>query len=505
MKGKVYLVGAGPGDPGLLTLRGKDILGRADVVLYDYLVNQRVLEWARPEAHLVCVGKERGRHTRSQAEINRLLVRSSQAGKVVARLKGGDPFLFGRGGEEAESLAAHGVPFEVVPGVTSAIAAPAYAGIPLTHRRLTSMVTIVTGHEAEGPALSGAEGPPVEWARISRSSTLVILMGMGQLSTIVERLKKLNWAIETPVAIIRWGTWLHQETLTGTLRDIVLKAQRAGFQPPATIIIGRVAGMHRRLRWFEKKPLFGRRIVVTRAREQASGFARLLEEAGAEVIQFPTIRLAPPPSYAPLDRTLRRLSEYDWMIFTSANGVQVFADRWRRIKPPTSVWNRVQTCAIGPKTAQAMASQGWPVTRVAKEYQAEMILPELGSVRGKRVLLPRASVARDLLPKELRRRGAHVEVIPLYRTEPDGMGLALVKPQLLGGSVDCVTFTASSTVTNFLKWYTPAERRRVFARTKAASIGPITSATLRAHGIRPAIEAKQATIESLAAAIQEKL
>lgn len=506
--GRVYLIGAGPGDPGLLTLRGKDCLCRADVVIYDHLVNERLLEWVKPGAQRFYVGKERDRHTLSQVAINRAMVRWAKQGKVVARLKGGDPFLFGRGGEEAECLVGQRIPFEVVPGVTSAVAAPAYAGIPLTHRRMTSMVTIVTGHEQErGRQVSAEEDPgrPVEWARISHSSTLVILMGMHQLAGIVERLKKLNWPAETPVALIRWGTWPQQQTLTGTLGDIIEQMQRVRFQAPATIVIGEVAGLRRRLHWFEKRPLYGRRIVITRSREQASGLAHLLEEAGAEVLQCPTIHLIPPQSYTPLHRALRRLHEYDWLIFSSANAVDVFADQWRRLRLPDVIWDRVQTCVIGPKTAQAVAAQGWPVSRVAKQYQAEAMLPELGALQGKRILLPRATVARDLLPAALRRRGATVDIVPVYRTVPDGRGLSAVKRRLLTGAVDCVTFTASSTVTNLLHRFSLAQRRRIFTRTKAASIGPVTSATLRAHGVRPAIEAKHATIESLAAAIQERL
>lgn len=492
--GIVYLIGAGPGDPGLLTVRGQACLGRADVVIYDHLVNPRLLDWTKAGARQIYAGKRQGRQTLRQMTINRTMVRWAKAGKIVARLKGGDPFVFGRGGEEAEYLVSQRIPFEVIPGVTSAIAAPAYAGIPVTHRRLTSMVTIVAGHEQDHDGLAGQ---PVEWARIARSSTLVILMGTGHLQAIIERLQKLSWQERTPIALIRWGTCPTQETLVGTLGDIVVKAERARFQPPATIVIGQVVRLKERLSWFERRPLYGRRIVVTRAREQASELVRLLEEAGAEVIQFPMIRFAPVPSYAPLDRALRRLAEYDWVLLTSVNGVAVVAERWRRVRGSLTAWRHVQTCAIGPQTAQAIAAQGWPVARVAQTYQAEAILPELGDVQGKRILFPRAAVARDLLPQELRRQGAHVDVLPIYRTEPDGAGLAEVKPQLLGGAIDCITFTSSSTAINFLQRFTATERQRIFARTKAASIGPITSATLRAYGIRPSIEAKQATIESL--------
>jgi uroporphyrinogen III methyltransferase/synthase len=288
--GKVYLIGAGPGDPGLMTLKGKEILSRADVIIYDYLANKAFLEYGKPEAELIYVGKKGGDHTMGQADINRLIVEKSKAGNSVARLKGGDPFIFGRGGEEAQELVAEGVPFEVVPGITSAISVPAYAGIPLTHRDHTATVAFVTGHEDPFKEKSN-----IHWDKLATGvGTLVFLMGVGNLSKIAENLVRHGRSPETPVAVIRRGTVAEQKTVSGTLDNIAEKVKEAGLKPPAIIVVGDVVGLREELNWFETKPLFGKRIVVTRAREQASGFLQKLSDLGAECIQFPTIEIVPP-------------------------------------------------------------------------------------------------------------------------------------------------------------------------------------------------------------------
>ena len=321
--GKVFLIGAGPGDPGLLTLKGKRCLEEADVVVYDALANPRLLQHAKPGAELIYVGKRASQHTLPQEEIGRLLVERAKAGKVVARLKGGDPFIFGRGGEEAEDLAAARIPFEVVPGVTAAVAAPAYAGIPLTHRDFTSTVAFVTGHEDPTK-----DATSIAWEKIATGiGTLVFFMGVGQLPEIVAQLVRNGRSPATPAAVVRWGTRADQEVVVGTLADLPEKSQ--GMKPPALIIVGEVVALRDKLRWFETKPLFGKRILVTRAREQASSFAQILEAAGAEIVEFPTITIVPPESWEPLDAAISRLREYRWVIFTSANGVRFF---WERLQ-----------------------------------------------------------------------------------------------------------------------------------------------------------------------------
>lgn len=495
-KGKVYLIGAGPGDPGLLTLKGKECLERAEVVLYDALVDPGILDFARPQAKRIFVGKRGGKESIRQSQLNRMLVSLAKSGKSVARLKGGDPFIFGRGGEEAEFLVMHRVAFEVVPGVTSAIAAPAYAGIPLTHRRHNSSVTFVTGHtDGEG------KGLPVEWGKISPRSTLVVLMGVENLGKIVEELLHRSWDPQTPAALVRRGTTAEQETLVSTLSEIVEKAHREGLAPPAVLVVGNVVSLRGKLRWFDTQPLFGKAILITRAREQASEFAQKLMACGARVLQFPTIRILPPKDFRPLDRALSKLSRYDWLIFTSQNGVESFASRLRKLgmKPAGSF----KTCAVGSKTADRLASAGLRVDKIAKEYRAESILPELGSVGGRRILIPSARVARDILPKELIHRGARVDVVDAYETLKDGRGLSSVKKLLLKGEMDVITFTASSTVRNFMSFFSSRQRRRIFKRAFAACIGPVTAETLKSFGVRPKIIAKEYTVDGLVQALVE--
>ncbi|HWP34573.1 MAG TPA: uroporphyrinogen-III C-methyltransferase, partial [Thermodesulfobacteriota bacterium] len=371
--GTVYLIGAGPGDPGLLTLRGAECLARADVVVYDYLASPLLLRHAREDAERVYVGKRGGGERTEQAAITALLIERARAGRTVARLKGGDPFIFGRGGEEAEALAAAGIPFEIVPGVTSAIAAPAYAGIPLTHRELASSVAFVTGHEDPAKA-----APAVDWARLATGAdTLVLLMGVRTLPDVVARLLAHGRPPATPVAVIRWGTTPEQETVVGTLADIVARVEARGLAPPALAVVGEVVRLRERLAWFEAKPLFGRRIVVTRAREQASELARTLRELGALPIECPTIALEPPESWAALDAALDRLGEYDWVVFTSASGVRFFLERLRTRGRDVRALGRARICAIGPATAEAVAALGLAVDAVPAEYVAEGVVEAL--------------------------------------------------------------------------------------------------------------------------------
>ena len=447
-RGKVFLIGAGPGDPGLLTLKGKRWLGAADVVVYDALVAPQLLDWARPGAVRIFVGKRGSHHAMEQREINELLLRHALRGHLVARLKGGDPFLFGRGGEEAAALFDHNIPFEVIPGVTSVSGVSCYAGIPLTDRRLSSMVTLVTGHEGVGKSSA-----PVEWSRISRAGTLVIFMGVDQLDFITERLQRHLWEPHMPAAIIRWGSTPQQALIEGTLGDIAAKARAAKMTAPALIIIGKVVSLRKHLRWFDTKPLFGKKIVITRAAEQARDFAELLEEAGAEVIPFPTIQIMPPESWKAADAALNHLASFDWVLFTSVNGVRGFFDRLRVLGGDVRELKGVRLGAIGPKTSARVAAYGLTVDLFPDEYRAEALAERLGKVPGQHILIARAQEARDILPDTLKARGAQVTIAPLYRTIKTRSISAEVKKRLLAGDIDAVTFTSSSTVEGFMRHF----------------------------------------------------
>lgn len=505
--GTVYLVGAGPGRADLLTVRGAALLAKADAVVVDALVNPRLTDLSRPEARIVHAGKRgHGEVAMRQAEINRLLVRLARAGKTVVRLKGGDPYFFGRGGEEAEHLARHRVPFETVPGVTSVTAAPAYAGIPLTHRGHTSMVTVVTGHPGRentymaGSPRSAAAG--VDWERISPRGTLVVLMGVSQLPDIVRRLRESGWSSATPAAAVRWGTYASQAVVEGTLGNLAERVKRAGLRSPAVVVAGSVVSLRRPLDWFARLPLSGRRVVVTRAAAQASELAGLLEEAGAEVVLAPTVRVDPLPLTAAGRRLLKGLPGYDGAVFTSANAARLFAAHWSRLRRD---WPRnVSVYAVGAKTAEALVRHGLPVHRTAKDYVSDALLAEIRPARGQRFLFPRAEEAREALVKGLRSAGAAVDVWPLYRTAPLGLSPA-VRRAMLEGAIDAVTFTSSSAARSFLRRFRPPERKRVFARALAASIGPVTSATLRELGVRPAVTAARSTVQDLAAALTARL
>jgi uroporphyrinogen III methyltransferase / synthase len=494
--GTVYLIGAGPGDPGLFTLKGKRCLEEADVVAYDALANPRLLLHAKPGAELIYVGKRGGQHALPQDQIGKLLVERARAGRTVARLKGGDPFVFGRGGEEAEELAAAGIPFEIVPGVTSAVAAPAYAGIPLTHRDFTSTVAFVTGHEDPTK-----EDTSVAWDKIATGiGTLVFFMGVGQLPEIVARLVEHGRSPETPAAVIRWGTRAEQRVVTGTLATLVERS--AGMKPPALIVVGEVVTLREKLRWFEDKPLFGRRILVTRAREQASAFGQRLEAAGAEVIEFPTIQIEPPESWAPLDAAIAHIREYRWVIFTSANGVRHVWDRLRNAGRDARDLYGITVCAIGPATAAALLDRGIRADVVPPEFKAEALAEALGRERmqGARVLLARAAEAREVLPDELTRGGAAVDVVPAYRTVRRTSNADELRALLRDGKIDAITFTSSSTVRYFLELVGPDATERLRG-VVVASIGPITAATAARHGIASDVMPDSYTIPALADAL----
>ncbi len=479
----VYLVGAGPGDPGLLTRRGAEVLGRADAVVYDRLAARVLLDLAPDGAERIDVGKAPGRSAMTQEQICALLVARGLEGLDVVRLKGGDPFVFGRGGEEAEALIEAGVPFEVVPGVTSAIAAPAYAGIPVTHRGLSTHVTIVTGHE--DPAKGGTD---TDWEALARAGgTLVVLMGAANLHDIAERLMRGGRAPDTPVAAVRWGTRPEQQTVRGTLASIA----SLGVEPPSAIVVGAVAGLD--LGWFERRPLFGRSVVVTRAREQASGLRVALEALGAEVVEMPAIAVSPLAVEVP------ELSAYAWIVFTSANGVAAFFGAGLAAAGlDARALGGLRVAAIGPGTAEALSRHGIRPDLVPERFVAESLLEAfpLPEDAGERVLVARAETARDALPEGLRAKGYEVRVLPVYRTvrtEPAEDVIERVRE----GRIDAVTFTSSSTVTNFCEIVGVLPD----PQPVTISIGPVTSETARERGLRVDAEADPHSIEGVVAAL----
>lgn len=497
MPGKVYLVGAGPGDPGLLTVRGRECLGRATCVVYDYLANPRLLDLAPPDAERLLVGKHGGGARVSQYVINDLLVDRARQGHTVVRLKGGDPFVFGRGGEEAQALRAAGLAFEVVPGVSSAVAVPAYAGIPLTHRDFASAVTITTGYEDPDK-----DEPAVRWDEIARPDhTIVLLMTTRQLERNARHLLDGGLAPETPAALIEWGTRADQRTAVGTLATLAATAAAEDIGPPALAVIGNVVRLRDELAWQEQRPLFGRRIIVTRPRHQAPALAAALEEHGAEVVVFPTIEIAPPDSLAPLDDALDRAAAFDWVIFTSANGVQVFFDRLRDRGHDIRDWHRARIAAIGPQTARALEGYAVRVAVIPEDFRAEGLLATLGgeSLAGCRVLLPRAGGARAILPDTLRARGAIVEEVVTYVSRLPAADVDTLRAWIAQG-VDLVTFTSSSTAEHFARiaW---AHLGEIAAHTRFGCIGPVTADTARRHGMDVAVEPASYTIPAFAAAI----
>ena len=487
--GRVYIVGAGPGDRDLITLKGRRVLGQADVVLFDHLANEALLDLAPAAAERIYVGKKRSEHAASQEEICAMLIDRARRGLTVVRLKGGDPYIFGRGGEEAEALADAGIPFEVVPGVTSALGIAAYAGVPLTHRDHTSVVSFVTGHDV----------PRIDWDKVGASETLVVFMGLTHLRDIAREITARGRSPETPAMAVRWATRPDQQIIVGTLADLADCVERAGMKPPATVVIGEVVRLREKLNWFERLPLFGTRITITRAPSQAQELRGRLESLGAEVVELPVISIQPPADPAPLDRAIANLADYDWLIFTSANGVRFFLDRLdRSARDLRSL--RARICAIGPATRRAVEELHLKADLMPAEYVAEALVAAFAqhNLAGKRVLLPRAAVARDVIPAELARLGAKIDVVEAYRNVPPPDTAARVHAILEGPhKPHWITFTSSSTVTNFIE----IAGRDALAGIRTASIGPVTSATLRAHGIEPAVEAREFTIDGLVAAI----
>ena len=505
--GKVYLIGAGPGDPGLLTVKGRDALERADVVVYDRLVHPSLLEHAPPPAERIFAGKARGQQELTQEGINALLVECAQAGKLVARLKGGDPFVFGRGGEEALALARAGIPFEVVPGVSSAIAAPAYAGIPVTHRGIATGFTVVSGSEDPSKPESS-----VRWEELGRSlaahgGTLMTLMGWASMEKILEALQQAGLSADTPVALVQWGTWSRQRAVTGTLATAAGKGRAAGLAAPVVAVIGEVVNLRDELAWFDNRPLFGKRVLVTRSRTQASRMCHLLEDAGATAVELPAIAIAPPQDYGPLDEAVSRLASYSWVIFASVNAVDAVFDRIEAQGRDARAFGNSRVGAIGPATAAALERRGIRPDFTPSRSVSSAALDELAAYdwNGVPVLLPAADIGRDELAEGLSRLGASVERVTAYRTitPPDAAQRAR---DAFSEGIDIVTFTSSSTVRNLLGLLEEngGPGREALSGSLVACIGPVTAATALELGLRVDMEAEEHTVDGLADALIRK-
>lgn len=500
-RGKVYLVGAGPGDTGLITVKGLNCLRQANVIIYDRLLDERLLDSAPPEAERIYVGKTPRYHTKEQTEINQLLVDKAKEGKTVVRLKGGDPFVLGRGGEEVEALAQNHIPFEVVPGISSAIAVPAYAGIPVTHRRLSSSVTIITGHEGSTKGKSS-----IAWEKLSTGvDTLIFLMGAGNLPQIVRQLVENGRVPSTPIALIKDGTWPHQVTITGTLANIVAKAQSSNFSPPAVMVVGEVVKMREKLRWFDNRPLFGKKVLVTRARPQASSLSQLLLEHGAQPVEMPTIEIQTIPSTEALNQAILNLENYQWIVFTSANGVASFFNQVYGLSRDARSFKGIKIGAIGPATAKALAERGLHTDYLPQIHTSQGFVSGLKDqdVSGCRFLLPRADIAPKQLADEITKLGAEVHEIIAYKTVPSNEAISQGRQMLLAGEIDIITFTSSSTVTNLLSLMgggQPAIKKAI-----VACIGPTTAATAAKAGLRVDIVAQNHTIPGLVEAVEQYL
>jgi len=496
LTGKVYLVGAGPGDPGLITVKGMRALEQAQVVVYDRLVDPVQLQVVPESAERIFVGKARGRQELTQPEINQLLVDKAAQGLIVVRLKGGDPFVFGRGGEEALELKANGLPFEIVPGVTSAIAGPAYAGIPLTHRGISTSFTIVSGSEDPSKPES-----TVPWEVLAKNGgTLVVLMGWASLEKILATLQKEGMPATTPAALIQWGTWSDQKTVTGNIDNILDLGKDAGLTPPVITVIGDVVNLREELAWFDKRTLFGKRVLVTRSRSQASRLCSLLEQAGAHSVELPTIEIAPLEDFSELDATLTKLPEYNWVVFASANAVDSVFERLESQGKDARALAGITIGAIGPATAQALSRRGITADFVPSRPVSETVLKELSSHdwNGVSVLLPSADIGRNELENGLTKLGAKVNRLAAYRNVTVAGVSDLAKQAFLDG-VDVVTFTSSSTVRNLVDMLDGD--RQALEASFIACIGPVTSATARELGLRVDLEATEHTVEGLVDAL----
>ena len=494
--GKVYLVGAGPGDLGLVTLRAKECIEQADVIVYDHLANPEMLGWAREEAEIVYAGKEAGKHALKQDEINARLIEKAHEGKQVVRLKGGDPFVFGRGAEEAKAVVDAGIAFEIVPGITSAIAGPAYAGIPVTNRAQNSHVTFFTGHEDPAKTQSS-----IDYAALAKlGGTQVMLMGVERIEAIAQRMMEQGARKNLPVALVRWATTGRQETLVGTLENIAQRVVDLGFEAPAVAVFGDVVALRENLSWYEKRLLSGKRIVVTRTRKQASELSNRLRALGAEIVELPTIRIEPPTDLREFAELVQDAHAYDWIVFTSPNGVEAFFEMFFKLYDDAREIGAARIAAIGPATAQRVKDYHLHVDLQPEEFVAEAIVREFakqGGVENLRILIARAEKARDVLPKELSGLGAIVDEGFAYRTVPETRDATGARRRLLEEGADLITFTSSSAVENFVALGLPWPKGM-----QVASIGPVTSKTAREQGLKIDIQARRYDIEGLVEAIR---
>ncbi len=498
-KGKVVLVGAGPGDTGLLTLNGKQWLQKADVILYDHLVNPDMIRFTQESAEIIYVGKKEGIASMEQEQINQLLVNKAREGKIVIRLKGGDPFIFGRGGEEIQAVRTAGIAFIIVPGVTSVTGVAAYAGIPLTHRNLSSTLSIITGSNEKNQG-----DTHIDWEKIAaRSGTLVFLMGARKLPLIVEKLMSFGKSPDTPIAVVQWGTTARQKTWTGTLGTIVETSAKDKISPPALTIIGEVVSLKSVIEWYEDLPLFGKTVVVTRKGDQAEAMIDRLQELGAEPFFFPVIKTIAPDDWSPLDNALNNLSQYQGLIFTSVNGVRFFAERLKAVDQDIRELKGLRVFTIGPKTAEAVRDLGIRVDVVPENFVAESLIKSIGkeNIEGKRFLLPRATVARETLPEQLQKMGAIVDIAPAYQTILPDTPVETLAKRLEEGSIDVITFTSSSTVKNFLA-LTGKKLLPAIKKVTIACIGPVTAETAKNAGLNVEIVPEQYTVPALLDSIE---
>jgi len=498
--GEVYITGAGPGDELLITLKAVECLKKADVVVYDNLVNASLLGYCGHHCVMIYAGKKAGHHIMEQDAINETLIRYALEGKTVVRLKGGDPFVFGRGGEEALALAEKNIPFEIVPGVTSGIAALAYAGIPVTHRTCGSTMTFVTGHESPGKSESD-----IDWEALSRlRGTIVFYMGVKRLPNIVMRLIANGKAADTPAALVRWGTTSKQEIITGTLTDIAQKAVEANFQPPALIVVGEVVELRTQLQWFEKRPLFKKRILVTRSRKQASGLAQILSDLGAEVTELPTIDIQPMEDYEELGKAIQRLESYKWIIFTSVNALDIFMDRLHQAHYDSRALHANKIAVIGEETAIALGRYGLSPDLKPERFTSEGVVDAFKQcvpVKDCNILIPTSDIARDVISSTLRELGAVVDFVPVYRNVIPAYEQEYIT-DLFSRPYDFVTFTSSSTVNNLVGLLNQYGLQKEIEQIRGASIGPVTSATARKHRIEIVTEANPHTIKGLVEAMK---
>lgn len=493
----VYLIGAGPGDVGLLTLKAKKILESAEVVIYDKLADEKILNFAPDSCEKIYVGKSSGHHTLRQEEINNLLVEKGKEKNFVVRLKGGDPFVFGRGGEEALHLQKNKIDFEIIPGITSAIAVPAYAGIPVTHRGIAASFTVITGHE--DPAKSESN---INWEKISvGADTLIFLMGMANLQQITKKLTENGKNKKTPVAIIHQGTKFNQKILISTLENVADDVLKNNFKPPAIFIVGEVVNLHEKLNWFEKKILLGKKFLVTRTRNQASILSEKLQNLGADVLEFPAIKISSPSdNFLSLDNAIKNFKNFDLIIFTSANGVEKFFERLKIFNLDARIFSNAKIAVIGSATAEKLSSFGLIADFIPKKFRAESLIDTLKNfVNGKKILIARAEVAREILPQELKNFGANVTVAAAYKTLPATENSKKIKSELDAGKIDMITFTSSSTVENFFA----AIDKNFLQKVKFAAIGPITAETLKNFGFSADVIAEEFTINGLVEAIKK--